>query len=141
MARKTLIYTVSEDNRDKGKRFLLTEMPSLHAERWATRMLMGMVRSGVDLPPDIEKAGMAAIATVTFKAMAMIPFDIAEPLLNEMLTCIQVLPDPANPDVTTPFSEYYVEEVETIIKLRKEVLGLHINFSTAVEKLRELGTK
>ena len=35
MARKTQTYTIDSGGRDKGKTFLITEMPATKAEDWA----------------------------------------------------------------------------------------------------------
>ena len=44
MARKTKIVTIAAEGRDYGKSYLLTEMPALKAEKWATRAMMALIR-------------------------------------------------------------------------------------------------
>ena len=61
MARKTMDVLIDADNRDKGKLFFVEEMPASQAEEWATRALMAMMRSGIDIPENIQDAGLAGI--------------------------------------------------------------------------------
>lgn len=136
MARQTALYTVTDDNRDKGKIFLLTEMPASQAEWWAIRAGLALAKSGVDLPEGFEHMGMAGIAQVGVKALASLSPDDAEPLLREMWGCIQIQPDPANPKVIRELVETDTEEVQTRFKLRWEVLNLHVDFSKAAGDLK-----
>lgn len=131
--RNTLIYTVGDDGgRDKGKRFKLTEMPAMQAEKWALRALMLLGRSGLDLGPESLAGGWQTVAVLGFQALARMNFDEAEPLFDEMLSCIEVMPDPNNNMVLIPFTTgVHVEEVRTIMNLRMEVFKLHMGFSSA----------
>lgn len=128
MAREQKDITITEQNRDFNKKFRLTEMPALRAERWATRLFLGLAKSGVDIPDNIQNAGMAAVAALAFKTLSGIDYEFAEPLLDEMLTCVRVLPDPRKPDLERDWIEEDFEEVTTILRLRKEVFELHTNF-------------
>lgn len=126
-------------NRDFGKIFVLMEMPAMQAEKWAARAFMALARSGVDLPADVSNAGMAGIAFMGLRALAVggIHFEDIEPLLDEMLGCIKIVRDPKTPEMTydlrmgVPGAEDDIEEVATLIKLRQEVFDLHVNFSQA----------
>ena len=130
MARKTLTYAVATPGRDQNKTFLLTEMSAFAAERWAMRAFLALARSGVDIPEEIETAGMAGLALVGVRAFAGVAYDDLAPLLDEMMTCVQMVPDPARPQVVRPlFGEDDVEEVATLLELRREVFGLHVDFS------------
>ena len=48
--RKTKTYTVDSDDRDKGKVFLITEMPATKAEDWAIRVMLALGSANVDIP-------------------------------------------------------------------------------------------
>jgi hypothetical protein len=37
-------------DRDKGKRFKITEMPAMKAEKWAARFFLALAKSGIDIP-------------------------------------------------------------------------------------------
>jgi len=131
MARKTKVVMIEAEGRDQGKHFLLTELPASQAERWATRALMAMGKSGVEIPDGIERAGIAGLAMIGLRALVGMPFEDAQPLLDEMFTCIQIIPDPARPQVHRYLIEDDIEEVATRLLLRQEVIELHTGFSLA----------
>ncbi len=136
MARKVKTLVVDQEGRDKGKHFLLTEMPAAQSEKWAMRALLALGRSGLDVPDDIAETGMAAIAAFGIKAIGSLEFDAAEPLMDEMLECVTIIPDPAKPNVMRNLIDDDIEEVKTFAFLRSEVLELHTGFSIAAELLR-----
>ena len=142
MARKTKLVPITTENRDKGKTFLLTEMSPIKAEKWATRALIAIARSGTaEMPPgfkeELADAGFAGIAALGARALTTIAFDEAEPLLDEMMQCVAIVPDTARVDqmtmlpVVRPMIESDIEEVSTILLLRSEVIELHMGFSPA----------
>lgn len=131
MARKTKVVVIEAEGRDQGKHYLLTELPASQAERWATRALMAMAKSGVEIPDGLERAGVAGIAVVGLRAVAGMPFEEAQPLLDEMMACVEFIPDPARPQVHRYLIEDDIEEVATRIMLRQEVIELHTGFSLA----------
>lgn len=129
--RKTTIVKTT-DGRDKGKTFLLTEMPASQAEKWAMRALMIAARNGLDIPANLGvESGMQGIAVMGIKTVLQSNFDDIEPLLDEMMQCVQVMPDPANPNVVRRLIEDDIEEIKTRLLLRQEVLKLHTDFSSA----------
>lgn len=131
MARKVLTYTVTDEGRDRGKAFVLTEMPAAKAERWAMRALQGLIKAGVEMPDEASAAGVQGLAIFGFRAFGAMDFDVAEPLLDEMMTCVTCLPDPTRPQVVRNLIEDDIEEVVTRVKLRLEIFKLHVNFSKA----------
>lgn len=131
MARRTKIVTIDAAGRDHGKVFALTELPASQAERWAIRALLALGRSGVDVPPNIASAGMAGIAAMGIRALFGLQFYEAEPLLDEMFSCVQIAPDPKKPKVIRALIEDDIEEVSTRAFLRSEVFELHTGFSLA----------
>lgn len=133
MARKELTYT-AQDGRDKGKKFKLTEMGAAQAERWAMRAIMALMKSGADIPSDVEKLGMSAMVELGLKAVAGLDWDIAEPLLEEMMSCVQFIPDPAKPQVIRNLFDQDIEEIQTRLKLRLEVFKIHTDFLRAAAK-------
>lgn len=139
MARNTLIYTVTDDNRDKGKTFFLTEMPASQAESWAMRALLALLANNADLPEGLEHAGMAGMAEIGIKALSGLKWEIAEPLLNEMWECVEVIPDPSKPHIKMRMLHggEVIEEISTRIKLRAEVWKLHTAFLQAVAHLED----
>lgn len=141
MARKSKIIRIppTEGNRDGGKTFLLTEMSAGQSEKWAVRALGAIANSGLDIPPDVIRLGMAALVAVGFKGLLTMGFDEAEPLLDEMMACVVIVPNPKEPHVVRPVDDEDIEEVTTRLVLRSEVWELHTGFSPAAF-LSKLGT-
>lgn len=127
--RKTTIYTVGPDGqRDAGKHFVITEAPASQADRWATRALMAAAKAGVNIPDNLLTAGVAGLTTIALQALMAIPYYEAEALLDEMMSCIQIMPDPSKPMVVRGLVETDIEEIATRFKLRGEVIELHTGF-------------
>jgi hypothetical protein len=135
MARKLSAVTITSEGRDKGKQFLLTEMPATRAEKWALRVFLALAKSGVEVPDDVASMGMAGIAMIGLRSLSGVSFDLAEPLLDEMMTCVQVVPDATRPEIVRKLVESDTEEITTIFKLRQEVLALHVDFSSLAARL------
>lgn len=133
MARKTktIVIPRSEGNRDSGKTFLITEMSAEQSEKWALRALGAIANSGMEIPEDVMRLGMGALVAVGFKGLLTMQFDEAEPLLDEMMDCIVIVPDPKNPAVVRPVDDEDIEDVTTRLSLRSEVFELHTGFSLA----------
>lgn len=120
--------------RDAGKIFRVTEMSAAQAEKWAMRALMLLRGSGERIPANIQGFGMIGVAILGFNVFmnAQIRPDELEPLLDEMMTCVQIVRDPKNLEVATDLvSADDIEEVRTRLWLRSEILRLHTNFSPA----------
>lgn len=134
MGRKVITVTIEADGRDKGKVFQLTEMAAARAERWAARAFLALAKSKLEIPDDVAALGLAGIAQLGFQALAGISFEDAEPLLDEMMACVAVVPDKAHPEVVRRLIDDGgdgddIEEVATRVKLRMEVWTLHTGFS------------
>ena len=143
MARKTLQVTITTEGRDKGKAYFVRELSSTQAENWAIRAFLGLARGGVDLPEGVESTGFAGIAKLGFGLLSKIPFDDFKWLMDEMFTCISMIPNPDNPSVVRSLVEDDIEEIQTRFKLRAEVFALHAGFSSAgglLTSVRRLAT-
>lgn len=131
--RKTVEVTINEEGRDHGKVFLITEMSSRQTERWADRALLALSRSGQQIP--VGGAGLAGVAVMGLRALMAVEFAEVEPLLEEMMACIQIYPDPKNRDIIRKLNDIDeggdIEEVKTRFTLRAEVFKLHTGFSFA----------
>lgn len=131
MARKEIYFTVEDKGRDQGKVFFIREMAASQAEWWAIRAGLAMAKNGVNLPGNFSDMGMAGMAKVGFEMVAQIPPEDARPLLDELMACIQAVPDPSNQSVKRKLIDDDTEEVVTRLKLRSEVFKLHVDFLTA----------
>lgn len=128
--RKTKAVPIIEAGRDNGKLFFITEMPALKAEKWAARAFLALAGSGVNLPENAENAGMAGIAVVGLQALQNARFAEVEPLMDEMLGCIEIVPDPNNQAYKRALiGDDDIEELSTLALLRMEVFELHTGFS------------
>lgn len=133
MARKTLRVTITDEGRDKGKTFVLSELPADQAERWFIRALLGLAQSGADISPEQMAGGASAFAALGVQALGGIAWPTLEPLLDEMFDCIacQVAANVPLQSIT-PGINSQIEEVRTRFLLRVAVLELHIGFSLPV---------
>jgi hypothetical protein len=148
--RKILKYTVPGvradvlGKRDNGKTFILTEMPADQAERWALRVLLAAGNGHKDIVPDgalqaaleggNNDAAMAKLAAVGFRALFSIPWADAEPLLDEMMACVQYQPEAPGvmPQAIMTGVASQIEDAATRVKLRLKVFELHTGFSVPV---------
>lgn len=131
---KTKIVNITAEGRDKGKSFLLTEMPAVRAEKWAFRALGAMAKSGFDIPPHIVEMGIAGVVAVGLKAILGTDWQETEPLLDELMSCVKSVQPAAAQG--RPLVDEDIEEVKTLLTLKSEVLELHAGFSVAAYLLK-----
>ena len=124
MARKESTF-IADSGRDKGKQYLITEMPATQAESWAIKALLAVGNAGIEIPEEIATQGMAGLLAVSYMNLLKIPFESARPLLDEMMTCVQYVP---SANLKRPLIEDDIEEVSTRLQLRKAVWNLHMDF-------------
>ena len=131
MARREKVILIEAEGRDKGKSYLIREMSAEAAEAWATRLLLALSRAGVEMPDNFLDMGMAGVAAMGIRAMGGLSWEVAKPLMDEMMACVhmhsfpgatqQIIPRPLIPDD--------IEEISTRVKLREAVLEVHTGFS------------
>ena len=128
--RKTKTVKVEKEGRDLGKQFLLTEMPVYKAEKWGMRALLALAKAGLtDMDPT---EGISAISQIGLGAIGNLPWEDAEPLLDEMMSCVKRV-TPAGPARDLVEGADDIEEMSTMLMLRKEILGLHFDFFSDAE--------
>lgn len=126
--RRTETVEITE-GRDAGKKFMITEMSAEAAEWWAFRALQAI--AGADAELNLQ-APLADMAAQGIKALAKVHPDQAKPLLDEMMSCVQILvPATQKP---RPLLDGDIEDVKTRFMLRKAVVELHLGFSTGGEE-------
>jgi hypothetical protein len=130
MARKVIDYVEQAEGRDKGKTFRITELSAEAAEEWGARAVFAMMNAGVEIPDGIAQQGLAGLASIGITALTKVPFQDAKPLFDKMFECVQFVPDAARPNVVRPLFADDIEEVSTRLKLRKEIVLLHLSFFT-----------
>jgi hypothetical protein len=124
------VVQVDNPSRDKGKVFHIREMPASKGEKWRIRALMLAARSGIDVGQTMGM-GTQGIAMLGISALMSAQYEEAEPLLEEMMQCVQIKPNPSDPSVMRPLIEDDIEEVETRLQLRSKWLELHLGFLIA----------
>ena len=125
--RKEIDYQ-AEYGRDAGKLFRITEMSAVKAEKWCLRAFFTLLNAKVDLPEEITSSGFAGLMSLGLDAFSRVPYEAAVPLWDELMDCIKYVPTSKQPNFTRPLIEGDVEEVQTLLKLRKAVFDLHIDF-------------
>ena len=124
MMRKVVDVAITAEGRDFNKIFVLTEMPASQAERWATRLLLAITKSGVEVPDNIVDMGMQGLAALGVRALAGVRYDEIGPLMDEMFMCVQI----RQPIGVRALVEEDIQEVVTRLKLRAELIALHTGF-------------
>ena len=129
---ETVDVTVLPEGPDKGKVFRIRPMSAWRAEKWGWRAMSALAHSGMELPPVDFMGNMLVVAAFGLEALMRVDFEEAEPLLDEIMTCVQLVPDPANfPDMARPLLESDIATPGTILWLRDKVLEAHTGFSVA----------
>ena len=112
-----------EAGRDAGKVFKIEEMPAVQMDRWVTRALCMLGRSG---------SGISAIGGSTMEellqAFSKLDFKDSEPLLNELLACCSFKKDGTLVKMEGSMVDSVIEDWTTIFKLRIEALKLNLGF-------------
>lgn len=142
MARKELKYTVTGNDRDTGKLFVITEMSTRRGHAWATRLLFAVMNSGIDVSPQMLNAGVAGLAVMGLMSLRKMPYDVAQPLLDEMLEGIEIIPDVSKQNIKRALIPDDIEEVATMFKLQHAVWDLHTEpFTSGAKSISELAPK
>ena len=142
MARKTKEITITEENRDHGKVYIVTEMPARQSEWWGLRFLTALCASDVAMPDDLIGTGLAGVAAFGVRAvLGTVGRPEMKELHDEMFdSCITYVTDHAvansirEPQFlrgkggTTPMIDDDIEEPQTLRKLREECLRMHLDF-------------
>lgn len=130
--RKENYITIVEEGRDKGKMFKITEASAIQADKWGVRAMLALNRNGAQIPDEIMKLGLIGVLVVGVHKLRGVLWSDLEPLLDEMMSCIMMVPTPSRMDVVRKLMDEDIEEVSTLSTLRKEVFSLHTGFSQPV---------
>lgn len=129
MARKQIVFVVTKEGRDKGKKFHIKEMASRKAEEWAIRVGFALAKSQVDIG---EIKGWQGLAYAGLQTLQHLEFGDAKPLLDEMMECVKIEPSPGvireliddSPDGDGDD----IQELVTRKDIRVEIFKLHADF-------------
>lgn len=124
MARKTCNLPIEEEGRDKGKVFVLTELPALDIERWTVRLVLALGKNGISLPDVQADSGFAGIAGILWVLIAQISPSEAEALMATMLDGLKINAGKVIREVAPDD----IEEPETLLQIRMAWVDLHAGF-------------
>src|SRR5271157_5207764 len=136
MALKEITLICPLDGRDKGTAFHIKEMTARDAEDWGGQVGWLILQfASPSSPPSPGMAGVAAHLEVVAGPQPRIPYSEIRPLLDRLMQCVTIAPDKQRPDWFRPLQETDIEEWDTRVWLKREVLLLHVNFSTIASRL------
>ena len=122
MARKEVEIKI-EDGRDAGKTFRIVEMGSVQADKWVTRALLLLGKSG---------KGIGALTQMSVdeivESLSSCSYEETEKLLDELLACCSFIKDGASVTMKGDMIESVIEEWTTIFRLRIEALKVNLGF-------------
>ena len=129
MARRRDKVVIEREGRDKGKVFWVTEMSASAAEHWAGRFLTMLAAGNANVPPGFFQMGFeGAAAWIAVHGIGGIDWALCKPLLDEMMDCVTIQPDPSR-NVTRALLEDDIEEIVTRLALREAWFDTHLGFS------------
>lgn len=123
----SVTYKVTRKGRDFGKEFVLTPLSAWDAEELAGRALFAMMNAGIQIPESILDGGLSGLAALGIRALSRISFEQAKPLLDQLMTCVEVKSSEKVTRALLP-NDTEIQEVSTLLTLRKEVIKLHLDF-------------
>lgn len=130
---KTKTVTIEFDGLDKGKSFLITEMPLMQADRWAWSLGHGMLQGGLK-GADIDvnaldlktNGGILEFAKLGVSALGGIDEDKLFRLMDELTdNCIQIIPSNG---IARSIVDGDIKSIKTLNYLRLQAIDVHIGF-------------
>ena len=137
MARKELTVVCPLEGRDNGTVFHIKEMSASDAEDWGGQVgwLILQFATPSKTPMSPGMAGVAENMDAVVGPQPRIPYSEIRPLLDRLMACVTIGPDKARPDWFRPLAEEDIQEFDTRVWLKREVLNLHVNFFTIGRRL------
>lgn len=142
MALLEAVVTCPHDGEDKGKRFRITRMSAVDADRWGRHCLQAAAAGGGDIPSITKGGGLAAVAAAGIGIFAAMEPGRMDELLERLVQQIEMVPDASNPSVSLPWklAQTQIIEIRTIGWLQAEAFKLHLDFFKGVGNLFSLLT-
>ncbi|RRA37838.1 hypothetical protein C3O72_02935 [Cronobacter sakazakii] len=92
MARKEIPFIVEDENRDKGKEFIITEMSAWDADELAQDIFRAMGDSDFSaIPADVIAMGCAGLATVGLSVISASSPDVARQLRDRLMSTVEIV--------------------------------------------------
>ena len=129
--RKEKLITISS-GRDEGKKFKIREMGAVKTEKWATRALMLLAGSNIDLGVEKDQLkgveGWSNIAKAGLNKLAELDYEKIEPLLEDLLNCCYFITGNVETQLTSSNADTIIEDISTLFRLKQEAFGVHFDF-------------
>ncbi|MGK0705125.1 hypothetical protein ACSFCW_16835 [Yokenella regensburgei] len=129
MARKEIPFVVEDDNRDKGKEFIITEMSAWDADELAQDIFRAMGDSNfTGIPADVIQMGCAGLATVGLSVMSAAKPEVSIMMRDKLMTTVSIAithEGKRNVRLVKPID---FEEVSTIREVMGKVFELNFGF-------------
>ena len=119
---------IAEHGDDSGKNFVIEKMPVMKAEKWAAKALLAIMHGNPEIPQDIADSGIIGLMQLGLGGLMKCRWEDVEPLLDEMLEYVKIIPDPSKPLVSRKVREEDFQDIRTLISLRKEIWGYNTSF-------------
>lgn len=131
MARKEIPYVVMDENRDKGKEFIITEMSAWDADELAQDIFRAMGDSDFSaIPADVIAMGCAGLATVGLSVLSAASPDVSRNLRDRLLQTVQIVITHEGRRQVRQVKPIDFEEVSTIRTLMDQVFRVNFDFLT-----------
>jgi hypothetical protein len=127
MRRENEVIIGTDGGRDAGKRFKVTEATAMEAEDFIADLLGAMFRGETNVE-GIFSGGWEVVAKVGIKALLGLQKSERKPLLDRMMKCVTIMPNPNNA-FARDLTENDIEEMSTLLQLQDEVIRMHTGFS------------
>lgn len=122
--RKTKTITIEDNNRDKGKTFVITEMDAEKAEYLAFCVLHEIAL--IEGKDETENTGLAGLFEKGMEGIFKIPPDRAKPIFDALMSCVKIKMESIERNLVASD----IEEITTRMRLKMEVFRLHTDFFT-----------
>lgn len=131
MARKEIPFIVEDENRDKGKEFIITEMSAWDADSLAQDIFRAMGESNfTGIPADVIAMGCAGLATVGINVLSASSPEVARALRERLLSTVQIVITHDGNRQVREVKPIDFEEVSTIRNLMDQVFKVNFEFLT-----------
>lgn len=135
MSRKEIPFIVTDEGRDKGKEFIITEMSAWDADELAQDIFRAMGDSNyTGIPADVIAMGCAGLATVGLSVLSASSPDVSRTLRERLMSTVQiVITHEGKTQMRKVNGSIDFEEVQTIRQVMDQVFKVNFDFLTIAE--------
>ena len=132
MPRKEIPFIVTEEGRDKGKEFIITEMSAWDADTLSQDLFRAMGDSNYSsIPADVIAMGCAGLATVGLSVISASSPEVARQLRDRLMSTVdRIITNDGQRQQRKVNGPLDFEEVSTIRDLIDKVFEVNFSFLT-----------